>query len=259
MLALLLALLARAEDPPEAFPAVRQKLDGGVLDWTTWRLEASASSDRRVGAWKDQRVQEQDALDRLSPLVLALAPTVRVTPEKTAGDLMTGSDELSLRLAEGLATWHVVETRYINIGGVEMDATLDLQSWLRPALVSMAQKGAPPPITGPVTGLLVDVRGLGFEPCMAPSLGAAEGPAVWNASMLSEEAVRRAAPVIYVTDPADPRAYARAGEHPLFLAATAATSSCAIELSPADAATLASTPDLGPLAAAGRLVVVVDP
>ncbi len=252
-------LATAAPEAPQRFPAVREALDGGVIDWTSWRLEASAESDRRVGAWKDRQVQEQDALDRLAPRVLALAPQVRVSPEATAGDLMGGGDELALRLAEGLSSWRVVETRYVSTGRVEMDATLDLQSWLRPALVSKARQGPAPELGGDHTGVLVDVRGLGFQPCMVPYLVPPEGAPLFALGSLSEEVVRRSPPVIFVTDPADPRAYERAGEHPIFVAATSADARCEIELSAADATALAGSADFAALTAAGRLVVVVDP
>lgn len=259
LLALALGSTALAAAPDPAFPPVREALDGGVIDWTTWKLEASSVSDRRVGAWKDQGVQEQDALDRLAPRILSLAPKVRFSAEQTAGDLMSGGDELALRLAEGLSAWRVVETRYVSTGRVEMDATLDLQSWLRPALTAMARPGAAPTPSGERTGVLVDVRGLGFAPCMVPSLLPPEGPAVFDVRSLAEEAVRRAPPVIYVPDPADPRAWERAGERPFFVRATSASGSCEIELSAADAALLTGSPDFAALAAAARLVVVVDP
>ncbi len=254
-----LALAAPADAPRSTFPSVRENLDGGVIDWTVWKLEASAASERRVGAWKDQRVQEQDALDRLAPRVLSLAPQVRLSPESTAGDLMSGGDELALRLAEGLGAWRVVETRYVSSGRVEMDATLDLQAWLRPALVALARQGPAPEPTGEHSGVLVDVRELGFRPCMVPSLVPPEGAPLFDARSLSEEVVRRAPPVIFVPDPADPRAVERAGEKPIFVRAASADSRCEIELSAADATALAGSADFAALSAAGKLVVVVDP
>lgn len=258
MLALAISAPALGQDPPPTFAPVREPLGEGVIDWTVWKLEASAVSERRVGAWSDQRVQEQDALDRLAPRVLSLAPQVRFSPQSTAGDLMSGGDELALRLAEGLGAWRVVETRYVSSGRVEMDATLDLQSWLRPALVAKARQTPAPEPSGDHTGVLVDVRGLGFQPCMVPFLVPPEGAPLFEVGTLSEEVARRTPPVIFVPDPADPRAFERAGDHPIFVRAESATDTCEIELSQADANALSGSQDFAALSAAGRLVIVVD-
>ncbi len=271
ILALILLLSsARADAPgdpveaplpaaPYVFPPVREQLDGGVIDWTAWRLEASAGSERMVGAWKDRRVQEQDALDRLSPRILTLAPQVRITPDATAGDLMGKENDLGQRLREGLSTWRVVETRYISVGRVEMDATMDLIEWLRPALVSLGSASTPPAGPGEATGVLVDVRGLGFKPCMAPRLSGEGGELLFDASMVSVDAIRRAPPVIYVPDPADPRAMSRAGERPLFARGEKATAEGEVILDAADMGALRGSADFPALASAGKLVFVVDP
>lgn len=241
------------------FPAVREQLDGGVIDWTTWKLEASAKSDRSVGAWKDRRVQEQDALDRLAPRILGLAPRVRITPDAQAGDLLNKEDDLAARLREGLGAWKVVETRYVASGSVEMDATLDLQEWLRPALVSLASPSSPPAAAGANTGILVDVRGLGFKPCMLPRLQGEQGQVIFDASSVSVDTIRKAPPVVYVPDPADPRAMGRAGERPLFARGLKASAEGEIILEAADVSTFGSNPDFKALGAAGKLVIVVDP
>lgn len=270
LFALVLLLSSALADTPGApaeaqkaaapiFPPVREELDGGVIDWTTWKLEASAGSERMVGAWKDRRVQEQDALDRLAPRILTLAPQVRVTPDATAGDLMSKENDLGQRLREGLSTWRVVETRYISAGRVEMDATMDLIEWLRPALVSLGSDAAPAPGPGDATGVLVDVRGLDFKPCMAPRLSGEGGELLFDASSVSVEAIRRAPPVIYVPDPADPRAMSRAGERPLFARGVSATEEGEVILDAADLSALRGSPDFKSLASSGKLVFVVDP
>lgn len=253
---LLFSLIALAAAP--TFEPVVEALDGGTLDWTGLRLEASARSERQVGAWKDRAVQEQDALDRLTPRILGLAPTVRVTATATAGDLLAANDDISQRVREGMAEWRVEETRYHLQGGVEMDAVLDLQVWLRPVLVTLAQPGGLPPVPTEATGLLVDVRGKGFEPCMVPTLRAGEADVIFDTSHLAAETVRRGPPVIYVVDPADPRAYGRIGERPLFARALAAEG-CDVQLDPADAAAARASADLPAISALGRVVLVVDP
>jgi len=255
-LLLCLSLTAAALATDVAFPAVVEARDGGVVNWTDLRLEVTSRSDATRGAWKDRRVQEQDAVDRLAPRMSALAEDVAVTPERSASDVIDGDAELGLRLTEALKDWRVEETRYHATGGVEMDAALDLRTWLRPALASLAVAGEPPERPERVTGLVVDARGLPFEPSVAPTVLTADGTAIVRAQLLSEGTLRSRGPVLYVLDPADPRAAARAGGEPLFAQATAVKGGALVLAAASPAAT---DPALSDLVASGRVVIVMDP
>ena len=46
--------------------------------------------------------------------------------------------EVGERLEEGARGWQISETRYHESGGVEMAATLDIRTWLLPALAQLA-------------------------------------------------------------------------------------------------------------------------
>lgn len=238
---------------------VLESLPDGRIDWSRLVLEVQAQSDMRVGAWMDRRVQEQDALDRLGPRVERLAQRVRVTPDTLAVDLMSAEGELPRRLEDTVEDWRVVETRYHDGGAVEMLAELDLQRWLRPALRSLAAQEAPAAGPGDVTGLVVDARGLPFEPCLAPRVTAPTGAVLFGAQRLTADAFELAAPVVYVTDPADPRAVQRAGDRPLLVRAASVVGGGELVLDPAAARKLEADPDLPTIAARGRVVVVVGP
>lgn len=246
---------ALAEDPPDVIELVPD----GRIDWTRVVLSVDSKSDLRVGAWMDRRVQEQDALDRLGPRVQRLAQRVRVTPDTLAADLLSGEGELPRRLLDTVDDWQVIETRYSDDGSVAMVAELDLQRWLRPALRSLAAEQAPPPGPGDATGLLIDARQLPFEPCLAPRVSAPTGTVLFGAQRLSVDAFELSAPVVYVTDPADPRAVERVGDRPLLVRATSVQGGGELVLDPATARRLEADPDLPAIAANGRVVIVVEP
>lgn len=252
---LLIAPVLASDAEPYRFASVTQALAGGRIDWTELRLEISARSDRTMGAWKDRRLQEQDALDGLAPRVLALAERVAVTPERDAAGLMSEEGDLARRLGNSVSAWQIEETRYFSGGGVEMDAVLDLRLWLRPALVSLAAPGQAPAVQEGSTGLVVDARGLPFEASLAPTLLGADGAVLMRAQDLTEEAARSVGAVLYVTDPADPRAAERAGSAPVFSQA-ASVRDGALVLAPASAASLDAA--LPRLVASGRVVIVMD-
>jgi hypothetical protein len=244
--------------PADGFPAVVRRVGGGEVDWTTLTLHVRSASDLQVGAWKDRRMQEQDALDRLKPRVAAAARAVPVDPSTTMGDRLDGGAELALALEDGLGRWRIEETRYrADAGGVEMAARLDLREWVRPVL-DAAGAPTPPAVLPPdgPTGLVVDARGTDFEPCVLPEISVQDGPPVLSGALVSAEALRRQTPAAYLGDPADPRGWARAGDTPLFLTVIDARG-CRLLLPPGDAAGMnAAVPAL---VSAGRVLIVADP
>lgn len=240
------------------FPSVVRRVGGGEVDWTTLTLRVRSASDLQVGAWKDRRMQEQDALDRLKPQVAAAARAVPVDPASTMGDRLDAGSELGLALEDGLGRWRIEETRYrADAGGVEMAARLDLREWVRPVLES-AGAPTPPGVVGPegATGIVVDARGTDFEPCVLPEIVVQDGPPVLSAALVSTETLRKQTPAAYLGDPADPRGWARAGDAPIFLT-VAEAKGCRLILPPGDAAGVdAAVPAL---VSSGRVLIVAEP
>jgi hypothetical protein len=248
---------APADAAQVPFEEAVRSVGPGQIDWTNLKLVVDSRSDRTVGAWKDRRVQEQDALDSIAPRMDAAARRIPVTADSTAGDLY-GGGELGTRLEEGARSWQVTETRYHQSGGVEMAATLDLRAWLLPVLAQLAVADPPRLATaaGAPTGIVVDARGLPFEPSLVPSISTVDAQPIVRANLLAPSIDARAAPVVYVTDPADPRAFSRAGGRPLFARAASADGAMLV-LAPGD--TLTPSPTVAGLVAARRVVVVIDP
>ena len=247
-----------------AVEPVVEDVGAGQLNWTTMRLEVSARSDRTVGAWKNVRVQEQDALDRLEPLIEDAARRVRFDPQRKADDLLTVEDggvptSVLRRLDDGLKSWRVRETRYLSNGGVEMDGVLEVHRWLRPMLLSQTDAArSRPSSTGLTTGVLIDARHLDFQPCLAPELLTTDGRALLHPSKVHPDVMRRRTPVVYVQDPADPVAADRAGEAPIFLIAAAIQSDCQLSLDAADSKRLSDNTGFAASVTEARVVIVVN-
>jgi len=258
MISLLFCAAAFAIEP------VIESVEAGQINWTTMELEITSRSDRTVGAWKDVRVQEQDALDRLKPLVEDAAKRVRMFPGTRAEDHMTpGEDPSSIdvvrRINDGMGAWRVRETRYLSNGGVEMDGVLELHRWLRPALLALAHTPAETATSDGPTGLLIDARHLAFRPCISPEIWTADETPIFSPQRINPEVLRVRSPTMYVRDPADPKAAERAGEHPLFITAAASTRDCVVMLSPADSQLLNASKAFPAVVASAKVVVVVSP
>ncbi len=250
---------APAEDgaalPTRTFAEVVQHLPGGTMDWTNLRLRVDSRSDHQVGAWKDRRIQEQDALDSIAPTLDRLVRRLLVTADKSAGDLMATEGPMSAGLRQRANDWQVVETRYQGDGGVEMSAERDVRAWLQPALAELTAGPMPELDPEGPTGLLIDARGHDFVPGLIPTVRTSSGRTLVQAAAFARVLGERRAPVVYVTDPADPRAARRIGERPLLATVTGAGGAL---LTVAETSPLATTPEVPVLVATRRIVVVVD-
>jgi hypothetical protein len=227
---LLLLLLAAA---PVTTPAA-----SGTIDWSAGTIMVTARSTAQTGAWRDRRLQEQDALDHLQPLVTAALESLCVSKGVTGEDLLARPGDIGAALTAGVRGWEVVETRYFEKGGVEMDARIDLAKWLGPVRSKS-------PVATP--GLIVDARGLDVSPCAYPLVGTSDR-ALWS---VSDDAL--SLPALYVSDPSDPRVAARVGANALTVRATGAGQG-SLTIDPAAAATIDAA-----TAARRLLVVIVDP
>lgn len=253
-----LSWLALFLGPAAAAPVV-ETLPEGRIDWSRMVLVVAVQSDQRVGAWTDRRLQEQDAMDRLGPQVRGTAMRVRLTPDTQVTDIVGEEGPMARRISEGADAWVVTEARYREAGSVELVAELDLHRWLKPVLATLAR---PEPVEegpGEFSGLLVDVRGLPFEPCLVPRVLSASGELLFGVQRLYAGVLDAGPPVVYVSDPADPRAVARAGERPLLVRAASVARGGEIQLDPEVGQRVQAAADLPSLASRGRVVIVVGP
>lgn len=254
MIALLLALSALADDPADP-PNVRREITRGVwVDWTDLAIEVT--TDARGHGTQDIEAVEQVARREVDAAVGQGARRVLLHRRTTVGDLEE-DEKLWQALASRLSRWEIEEGRYTDLGEVTLTATLDLQDLLKPYTLSEARTG-PVGEAGPGTwtGLVIDARGTGLEPCWAPAIVTAENREIMVVRMWEDDAVNTA-PLVYVSDPAHPFA-ARAGVHPLFVRAAAADGA-SIVLGGEDLRRLETELAGAPAFGQGRVVVVVDP
>jgi len=257
MIGWLLLGTALAADP------VIEKVESGTIDWTSMVLQVTVRGDRTVGAWQGREIQEADALSRLQPTLMEAARMIRVQPNVRAESLMIagpGVNPVLVRsLDDGLEKiWRVRETRYLSGGGVEMDGVVDLHAWLRPALQAKAQGVPQSPTPDGQTGLLIDARHLAFRPCLAPEIRTVDTTLLFGIASVATQTVTEQSPVVYVTDPADPRASERAGSQPEFVTAASSTGKCTLILSEQDSSILPAREGLAGWLATARVVIVVD-
>jgi len=268
MIAAAFLLLLGADPPPTAKPIDNRQffeakftdVGPGRVDWTNCVLHATANADAASGAFGDAPVVEQQARTRLGPAILQTAQEVRISAETKAGDVIARGEAPGRLLDQELSSWQATETRYHASGRIEIDGQLDLLAWLKPVLDTLA--AAPVPQGQPhsnTTGVVVDARKLPLQPSIAPLLRAPSAEVLYGVNLMNPVVARKRTPVLYVTDPADPRSVKRAGDDPIFVRATAVSDRVDIVLDPQDAIRLRTTLRDPWIAAEGHVVIVVDP
>ncbi len=236
-----------------------EDLGEGRVDWAGEVVVASARGERG-GNVAGLEMMEGSARTQRGPRMLNMARRVRIRSDATADTLLGAGDLVADRLDDNLATWEATEVRYHTGGDVEVDGALPLHGWLRPALVLMVTgRERATPVTGTATGLLIDARGLGVRPCVAPRVLNGQGETLYALDVLTPAAAAARSPAQWVGDAGDLRAARRAGENPVFVRAADVTDGCDVVLSDADFATVRREADAAPFLLCGFVVIVVDP
>jgi len=254
MTGLLYLCLSLASAQSREFGSVTEEIDGARIDWTEYRLEITTRSNRTVGAWQSWQGQEQEVVEILGEKFPIASEQVVLRPGISAGSIMSTRTELGLRTERESRKWHIEETRYHTAGGVEIDAYLEIGPWLSPSLKEFAlDQRIPLPETGP-TGVIIDARGVDFAPALSPTIVLGSGQNLTRADRVSLETLEDSSAVLYLTDPADPRAQERAGNDPVFALAHEGARGT-MELQNTE---WTASPDLDALVANGRIVIIMD-
>lgn len=231
------------------FEPVRTDLGGGaVIDWTTSRLEVTASAQRSGS--EGTRAVEELARRAVDLQVTTAALDLPIAPERTLRDLR--GTPLWPSLEPRVGRWIETTNRYHASGRVEVVGALSLVELMKPVTMATAaaQQGRPTE----QTGLLLDARDVdGVSPCFAPVVAGPEGP-LFSGRMWLDAAVERP-PAVWVTDAADPAA-TRVGERPV-LAHVQRAEGCVLTID-AESVRAVRTLEAAGRLGEGTLVVVVD-
>ncbi len=252
------ATAADAED--NGFAPVTSRAGEATIDWTHMVLSLSEQAQPAPGSHAELQGVEQQARVRLGPRMLEAAHSVRLTHDTTVLDLIDAQTPVGVHLGQESSSWHVAEARYHSSGKVEILAELDLATWLRPASYAGAASGDPPRgDRSSYTGIVVDARGLSAEGALAPRLLSPDGDVLFALDRVHEAVARKHTMVQYVSDPADPLAYGRAGDSPLLLQAERVSADVDLVLTPDDAIRFQTISRDASLLTEAKVVLVLDP
>jgi hypothetical protein len=286
-----LALLVAASLPPLVVaqtwtaPRPTDKVEGGV-NWTTQVITASAIGVAPPYAVSPEHgralaVQAGAVLARQE--LLAIARGMAIDSRTTVQAAMVANSITEARVSGVIRGAQVVQTRDLGGGAVEVTVAIpatgefaDLLLPRPPGTVPPAAVVTPGPAPAPAvptpapprpsavasvyTGLVIDARGLGVKPAMAPKVLSEGGQEVYGFSVVDRNWVIQQGMAGYAKDLVVAQSHSRVTDKPLTVKAVAAsgTNKTDVVISNADAQLLLGSGQNLEFLGKARVMLVVD-
>lgn len=222
----------------------------GKIDWTTGLITAVG-----IGAPPAQPAnpaQARGMAERAAQVVayrnlLESVKGVRVDSTTTVENFIVTSDIIRTQVNGFVQGATILDKKYLSDGSVEITVGMYIKGALLESL--LPPKSATPPVplvpglapgatpgTAPVTpgvaytGLIVDGRGLGVRPAMAPKILNEDGKEVYGSAWINREYAVREGMVGYLKDPAAAQTNPRVTDKPLMVKAVKVTGENRVDL-----------------------------
>jgi hypothetical protein len=242
--------------------AVMQTVGHGKIDWTNKSITATGSGApdlkapnvavARLGA---ERVAKMDALRN----ILETVKGVRLNGSKSTGTQMDAMPDLKARVEGIVKNFKVLDTKYFSDGGVDVIVQVPLDGVLTEALVTGSSAKVDPAAKDPsgTTGIIINAKGLGITPALAPRLLDDKGQEIYGATLVSSEAVKRHGVAGYSRTLDEALKDARVSDKPLVVRALKLPELGGTDaiLSAEDAAKITKMPTL---LSNGKVIIVTD-
>ncbi len=240
----------------------------GKVDWSTGVITAvgiGAPPASPANAAQARAMAERAAQVVAYRNLLEAVKGVQVDSTTNVENFMVTSDVIKTQVSGFIQGATIMDKKYMSDGSVEVTVGMRLSGALADALLP---KGPATPSTfsgsagsGQVyTGLIVDARGLGVRPAMAPKIMSEDGKEVYGSAWISRDYAVREGMVGYMKDPAQAQANPRVTDRPLVVKAVKVSGDARVDLviSNADAASLQSASQNLSFLQKCRVIVLVD-
>jgi hypothetical protein len=266
MLAMLVASAAHAADAKDpaaaADDSVVQKVGHGEINWSKKLVRATGSAaanlkDGNVAAARlgAERAAKLDALRNIVETIQGF----QVSGSRSAADIMSNGEVKShiTGMAQG---FKVEDTKYYSDGSVDVVVSMPIDENLTNALVEKPKKPHKVNEAGNASfsGLVVNARGLGLTPSMAPRIVDESGKEVYGTEVVSDKGLKQGGIVGYAKQ--DDQAKDRTGDKPLVVKALrlADKSKTDVVIANGDADKLRDPNSNLSFLADGKVVILVD-
>jgi hypothetical protein len=244
----------------------------GKVDWTTGVITAVG-----IGAPPAQPANPAQAramAERAAQVVayrnlLEAVKGVRVDSTTTVENFIVTSDLIKTQVNGIIQGATVMDKKYMSDGSVEVTVGMKLTGALAEALLPKTPLTPPAGLTGTLapgapgqlyTGLIVDARGLGVRPAMAPKILNEDGKEVYGSAWINRDYAVREGMVGYMKDPVAAQTNPRVTDKPLMVKALKVSGDGRVDtvISNADAAMLHNASQNLSMLEKCRVIILVD-
>jgi len=245
----------------------------GKVDWTTGVITAvgiGAPPAQPANAAQARAMAERAAQVVAYRNLLEAVKGVRVDSTTTVENFMVTSDVIRTEVSGIVQGAMVMDKKYMSDGSVEVTVGMKLTGALADALLPKSLAPTPPTgLTGTLapatpgqlyTGLIVDARGLGVKPAMAPRILNEDGKEIYGSAWINRDWAVKEGMVGYLKDPVAAQTNPRVADKPLLVKALKVSGDARVDMviSNADAATLQSASQNMSMLEKCRVIVLVD-
>lgn len=241
----------------------------GKMDWTTGVLTAvgiGVPPAQPANPAQSRAMAERAAQVVADRNLLEAVKGVRIDSTTTVENLIVTSDAIRTGVSDVIQGATILDKKYMPDGSVEVTVGMRLAGAVAEALLP---KTPPPPLTDTLspaapgqlyTGLIVDARGLGVKPAMAPKILNEDGKEVYGSASVNRDYAVREGMVGYLKDPVQAQTNPRVANKPLMIKAIKPAGDARVDMviANADAAILRSASENLSMLQKCRVIILVD-
>ncbi len=257
---------------------VVQEFNNGSINWSTGRVTAvgiGAPPSSPANMAQARAMARRAAITVARRNLLEITQGVQVDSMTLVKDFVVKSDIVRTSVQGVVRNAQVVDTAYMSDGSVEVTIVMDMGGEfanviLPPPPIGVEGPGVPAlpmPPAGPEmgtpevwTGLVIDARGLGARPAMAPKVLNEDGKEIYGSAMVDREYAVQQGMVGYAKDLSAAQGNSRVTDRPITLKAlrTTGQAKCDVVISNNEAAKLLAAADNLSFLQKCRVMVVLD-
>jgi hypothetical protein len=244
----------------------------GKVDWTTGVLTAvgiGAPPAQPANAAQARAMAERAAQVVAYRNLLEAVKGVRVDSTTTVENFIVTSDVIRTEVSGIIQGAMIMDKKYMSDGSVEVTVGMKLTGALADALLPKTPPTPPTGLTGTLapgtpgqlyTGLIVDARGLGVKPAMAPKILNEDGKEVYGSAWINRDYAVREGMVGYLKDPVQAQTNPRVTDKPLMVKALKVAGDARVDMviTNADALMLHNASENLNMLQKCRVIILVD-
>jgi hypothetical protein len=244
----------------------------GKVDWTTGVLTAvgiGAPPAQPANAAQARAMAERAAQVVAYRNLLEAVKGVRVDATTTVENFIVTSDVIRTEVSGIIQGATIMDKKYMSDGSVEVTVGMKLTGAFAESILPKTPPTPPTGLTGTLapaaqgqlyTGLIVDARGLGVKPAMAPKILNEDGKEVYGSASINREYAVREGMVGYLKDPVQAQTNPRVTDKPLMVKALKVAGDARVDMviTNADAVMLQSASENLSMLQKCRVIILVD-